>query len=204
MLPLTGRPDLLPGEPATELRQKPRHYLQAPRAFARAAPDQGRPGIFDLAISSRLEALLAEIWRLAAHPTSADPVEQVLPPTLTRMFAAATRRASAIPRNHLCHVALPQPVSSLLAGYRLAMSKTPSPVHMIGLALSLAVTVFVIDDVEFPCSPRGTAKESNFCQVAEAGNGLDPALDADLPDPPTAARPEASVFDPGRFDFHGV
>jgi len=43
-------------------------------------------------------------------------------------------------------------VSALLAGYGMAGSKRPSWVHIAGFALSLAGTVFVIYDIEFPRS----------------------------------------------------
>ena len=54
-------------------------------------------------------------------------------------------------------------VSALLAGYGMAASKRPSWVHMIGFALSLAATVFVIYDIEFPRS--GLIRVDQFDQV---------------------------------------
>jgi hypothetical protein len=45
----------------------------------------------------------------------------------------------------------------------MAASKTPSWLHMIGFALSLAATVFVIYDIEFPRS--GLIRVDQFDQV---------------------------------------
>jgi hypothetical protein len=41
-------------------------------------------------------------------------------------------------------------VSSLLAGYGMAGSKTHSWIHIFGFALVMAMTVFVILDIEYP------------------------------------------------------
>jgi hypothetical protein len=118
----------------------------------------------------RSEALQSRIWQIAIDPNHsqrAESVDQVLLPTLTGMFAVARARNS-IGQRHPPEIIYAMLfgltlVSSLLAGYGMAASKSPSWLHMMGFALSLAGTVFVICDVEFPRS--GLIRVDTFDQV---------------------------------------
>jgi hypothetical protein len=114
--------------------------------------------------------LQAEIWQTAitpGHARSAGTVEQVLLPTLTTMFAVAKARNSAGQRHppEIIFVMLfgLTLVSALLAGYGMAASKTPSWLHMVGFAFSVAATVFVIYDIDFPHS--GLLRLDPFDQI---------------------------------------
>jgi hypothetical protein len=120
----------------------------------------------------RSEALQAEIWRIASHPghaIRADSVDQVLLPTLTSMFAIA-KASNSVGQRHppeiifvtLFGLTL---VSVLLAGYGMAGSKRPSWAHLARFALSLAGTVFVIYDIEFPRTgpDLGRSVRPGFC-----------------------------------------
>jgi hypothetical protein len=75
-------------------------------------------------------------------------------PALNQMFDIATARTVAA-RTHspfiifymLGGLAL---VSSLLAGIAMAAGKSRSWIHMLGFALIMSVTIYVILDLEFP------------------------------------------------------
>jgi hypothetical protein len=152
--------DLLKPVARTQLRDKLREYLDA-RLQASRQPRLIESGQEVMAsdVVKRSEALQAQIWRTATdpgHALRADSVDQVLLPSLTSMFAVAKSRNSVGQRHppEIIFVMLfgLTLVSALLAGYGMAASKKPSWVHMIGFALSLAATVFVIYDIEFPRS----------------------------------------------------
>ena len=163
--------DLLSPEARSAFRDTLRQYLNARVEVSR------HPRLIDWGQEflppddvARSEALQSKIWQIAIDPNHtqrAESVEQVLLPTLTSMFAVARARNSIGQRHPpeiiygmLFGLTL---VSSLLAGYGMAASKTPSWVHMVGFALSLAGTVFVICDVEFPRS--GLIRVDMFDQV---------------------------------------
>ncbi len=61
-------------------------------------------------------------------------------------------------------------VSFLLAGYGMVANQTPSWTHMIGFALSLAATVFVIRDIEYPRSGRIRIDRLDHVLVNALGN----------------------------------
>src|SRR5262245_8151760 len=163
--------DLLQAEARAALRDKLRQYLQA-RVDVAHQPRLIEGGQEFLASDSvrRGEALQAEIWQVATDPNHArrtESVDQVLLPTLTQMFTVARIRNSAGQRHppEIIFVMLfgLTLVSALLAGYGMAASKRPSWVHMIGFAVSLAITVFVICDIEYPRS--GLIRVDNFDHV---------------------------------------
>jgi hypothetical protein len=121
-------------------------------------------------VMKRSQALKAEIWRTASdasHAIKGESVDQVLLPTLTSLFAVANAR-NAVGQRHPPEIIFVMLfgltlVSALLAGYGMAGSKRPSWVHMAGFALSLAGTVFVIYDIEYPRS--GLIRVDQFDQV---------------------------------------
>jgi hypothetical protein len=152
--------DLLQPSARALFRDRLRQYLQA-RLEASRQPRliEGGQEVLTSDVVKRSEALQAEIWRTANNPNHAiraESVDQVLLPTLTSLFAVAKARNSVGQRHppEIIFVMLfgLTLVSALLAGYGMAGSKRPSWVHMAGFALSLAGTVFVIYDIEFPRS----------------------------------------------------
>ena len=163
--------DLLQPAGRAQLRDKLREYLDA-RLQASRHPRliEGGQEVLTSGVVKRSEALQAQIWQTATdpkHALRAESVDQVLLPTLTGMFAAAKSR-NAVGQRHPPEIIFVMLfgltlISALLAGYGMAASKRPSWVHMIGFALSLAATVFVIYDIEFPRS--GLIRVDQFDQV---------------------------------------
>jgi hypothetical protein len=162
--------DLLQPAARTQLRDKLREYLDA-RLQASRHPRliEGGQEVLTSDVVKRGEALQAQIWHIATDPSHArkGDADKVLLSTLTGMFAVAKSRNEAGQRHppEIIFVMLfgLTLVSALLAGYGMAASKKPSWVHMIGFALSLAATVFVIYDIEFPRS--GLIRVDQFDQV---------------------------------------
>ena len=154
-----------------QLRDKLREYLDARlRASRHPRLIEGGQEALPSDVVKRSEALQAQIWHIAtdaSHALKGDSVDKVLLSTLTGMFAVAKSRNEAGQRHppEIIFVMLfgLTLVSALLAGYGMAASKRPSWVHMIGFALSLAATVFVIYDIEFPRS--GLIRVDQFDQV---------------------------------------
>jgi hypothetical protein len=146
------RLDLLPPASQPELRGLFRRYLDLRLAVYQKLPDLAAA----LADLDKANALQSEIWSraVAACQQSPSPVSAQLIPALNQMFdISATRTAAA--RMHppaiifilLGVLAL---MSSLLAGYAMAGGKTRSWIHLLGFALIMATTVYVILDLEFP------------------------------------------------------
>ena len=146
------RLDLLPLAAQPELRDLFRRYVDLRLAVYQKLPDLAAA----LADLDKANALQGVIWSnaVAASQQSPTPLAAQLIPALNQMFdIAATRTAAA--RMH------PPPIifvllgvlalmSSLLAGYAMAGGKTRSWIHLIGFALIMATTVYVILDLEFP------------------------------------------------------
>ena len=152
--------DLLTPEARPKLRDGLRRYLEARLEVSRQ-PRLIEGGQEFLASGSvqKSDALQTEIWRIATDPAHAqrpESVDQVLLPSLTGMFAVARGRNSVGQRHppEIIYAMLfvLTLVGSLLAGYGMGASKTPSVLHMVGFALSLSATVFVICDLEYPRS----------------------------------------------------
>jgi hypothetical protein len=146
------RLDLLPAAAQPELHDLFRAYLDARLSVYRQLPD------IEAAHSeiARANALQGEIWNraTAACRESANPLTAQLIPALNEMFDIASTR-TAVSQIHppaiifmlLGVLAL---TSSMLAGYAMAGGKSRSWIHMLGFALILATTVYVILDLEFP------------------------------------------------------
>ena len=146
------RLDLLPAAAQPELRDLFRRYVDLRLAVYEKLPDLAAA----LADLDKANTLQGVIWSraVAAFQQSPTPVVAQLIPALNQMFdIAATRTAAA--RMH------PPPIifvllgvlalmSSLLAGYAMAGGKARSWIHMVGFALIMATTVYVILDLEFP------------------------------------------------------
>ena len=163
--------DLLQPDGRSAFRGRLRQYLSA-RLEASRLPRVIAGGQEFLAAEPvrRSEALQSEIWQSVIdlnRTQKSESVDQVLLPSLNSMFAVARARNSA-GRRHPPEIIYAMLfgltlASSLLAGYGMAATKTPSWTHMIGFALALASTVFVISDIEFPRS--GLIRVDMFDQV---------------------------------------
>jgi len=147
------RLDMLPQSVQPALRESFRHYVDARLAVYRKLPDL-QAAKEELA---RATALQGEIWSqaVAACRTDAPPSAAILLlPALNEMIDITTVRTVAA-RTHapvpifaiLAALAL---VASLLAGHGMAGTSTRSWLHMLAFAAAMAMTLYVILDLEFP------------------------------------------------------
>ena len=148
------RLDLLPVDAQPGLREKFRQYLDARLEVYRKIPDMAAVNE-EMAKANRLQV---EIWRqsVAASraPGAAAAAPLLLLPALNAMIDITTTRTMAMQIHPpvvifalLFGLAL---ASSLLVGYGMATSKTRNWLHMLGLAFVMAVSVYVILDIEYP------------------------------------------------------
>jgi hypothetical protein len=148
------RLDLLLTEAQPALREHFRRYVDARLEVYRKLPDLAAAQEA-LATSTTLQG---EIWRQAVAAVLAESAPpqapQVLLPALNVMIDITTTQTMA-PRMHpplvifvlLFGLAL---VASLLAGYGMASSKARRWLHMLSFAVVIAVSIYVILDLEFP------------------------------------------------------
>jgi len=158
------RLDLLPAPAQPALRAKFREYLQARLDAYRALPDlpAARSAL------ARAATLQDEIWVLAIAGSRPEPGSRVVVlPALNEMFDIMTTRTEAA-RAHppiiilvlLIVLAL---VSAVLVGEAMAASPTRSWTHMAAFALMIALTIWVIIDLEYP--RQGLIRLAHFDQV---------------------------------------
>jgi hypothetical protein len=147
------RLDLLPAAAQPELRAKFRTYTEERMAVYRVLPDIEASD----ARAARATALQTEIWNdaLAALRGAPPQASLLLVPALNDMIDITTTRAIAL-RTHTPPVILAALVvltliCSLLVGYGLAGGKPfATNLHMIGFALMMTVTLYVILDLDHP------------------------------------------------------
>jgi hypothetical protein len=147
------RLDLLPAAAQPALRDKFRKYVDARMATYRALPDIEASNLH----AARANALQAEIWNgsLAALRNAAPQASLLFVPALNDMIDITTTRAIAL-RTHTPLVILGALVAltlicSLLVGYGLAGGKPfATNLHMMGFALMMTVTIYVILDLDHP------------------------------------------------------
>lgn len=159
------RLDLLPEPARSRLRDKLRRYLDSRLETYRRLPD---------AEAAREElgrsiAMQGEIWTEAVEALKAaePPATIVLIPALNDMFDIVTTRTAAM-RAHppnvlfamLVAVAL---VSAVLVGHGMALNPTRRRLHMLAYAGVLALTLYVIVDLEYP--RLGLIRVDDFDQV---------------------------------------
>ena len=147
------RLDLLPPAARANLQDQFRKYVDARLDVYRDVTDT-------VATQSRLAhvgELQLEIWRqtLEACPSATASSERMLLiPALNQMFDIATARTLAgrmhPPRVIFTMLAVLIIMSSLLAGFGMAQSARRSWLHIGSLALMLAITFYVIVDLEHP------------------------------------------------------
>jgi hypothetical protein len=147
------RLDLLPAAAQPALRDKFRSYTEARMAVYRALPDLAASS----AHAARADALQAEIWSgsLAALRNAPPQASLLVVPALNDMIDITTTRAISL-RTHtppiiLAALGMLTLVCALLVGYGLAGGKPfATNLHMIGFAVMMTVTIYVILDLDHP------------------------------------------------------
>jgi len=146
------RLDMLPAAAQPALRESFRNYLDARLAVYRKLPDIEAAKV-ELA---RATALQGEIWTqaVAACREAAQPPFMLVLPALNQMIDITTTRTMATqmhpPMIIFVMLAALALASAILAGYGMAASQTRSWVHILAFAAIMAVTVYIIVDLEHP------------------------------------------------------
>ena len=146
------RLDLLPPAAVANLQGLFRQYLDSRLETHRKLPDI--PAAAELAVSIQLQN---QIWTNAAaacRAAGSSPAHMLLLPALNNMFDIATTRI-AVMRMHplliiFAMLGLLSLAASLLAGYGMARDRERSWTHILGFAAVMAITVYVITDIEYP------------------------------------------------------
>lgn len=147
------RVDLLSADAQPAMRELFRRYLDSRIETYRKLPDMDAARV-ELRNTAGLQA---EIWALAvssSQSTGSGHVPMLILPALNSMFDTATSRTEAS-KMHPPHIivamlAVLALASSLFAGYDMASRHSWISLHPIAFALVLAVTVYVIIDLEYP------------------------------------------------------
>lgn len=147
------RLDLLPAGAQPALREKFHRYAETRIAVYHALPDIDASN----AHAARAAALQSEIWAgaIAALKDAQPQASLLVLPALNDMIDITTTRAVAL-RTHtppviLVTLGVLSLVCSLLIGYGLAGGKPFGMIlHMLGFALVLTVTIYVILDLDHP------------------------------------------------------
>ncbi|HKS28590.1 MAG TPA: hypothetical protein VJS44_12250 [Pyrinomonadaceae bacterium] len=159
--------DLLPPEAQPPLRDKFRQYVDSRLEAYRRMPDIAAAKV-EL---ERSKTLQNDIWTqavTATRDTGYQPVALQILPAISKMVNISTQRTVAIqmhpPTIIFVMLAGLMLIGSLLAGYGMASRKSRSWVHTIAFAVILALTFYVIRDLEFPRLP-GLVGLNNFDNV---------------------------------------
>lgn len=148
------RIQLLPTSAQPSLRESFRRYLDARVELYRKLPDLTAAR----AVLPKVAALQAEIWTQAVtacpRAESGSSACVLLLPALNQMIDITTTRAAAAEIHPpaiifvmLIALAL---ATALLAGYNLSDGHTRKWLPMLGFAAAIAVTIYVILDIEYP------------------------------------------------------
>jgi hypothetical protein len=146
------RLDLLNADARARLQEKLRRYVDSRIATYRKLPDV----IAAEAELARSEAMQNDIWSDAvASARDLPQATMLLLPALNAMIDITGIRTAASLYMHppvivfamLCLLAL---LCSLLAGYGMAGTKDRDWLHLMGFAAIMALTVYVILDLEYP------------------------------------------------------
>jgi prepilin signal peptidase PulO-like enzyme (type II secretory pathway) len=147
------RLDLLPADAQKTLRGYFQRYVEVRLEAYRKLPDVAAA----MKEIERGAALQRKIWQtaVAACQKESQPVaSMLLLPALNQMIDITTTRTMAAqihpPLIVFIMLAVTALASALLAGYSMAGGKTRSWVHTIAFAAIMAVTLFVILDIEYP------------------------------------------------------
>ena len=147
------RINVLPASAQPALRELFRQYLDSRLETYRKLPDFAAAQA-ELAHSLQLQG---EIWSNAVEAcrdSGSQPAHMLLLPALNAMFDITTTRTEAL-KNHppsiiFAMIGVLSLGASLLAGYGMAGGKLRSWVHIVGFAAVMALTIYVIVDIEYP------------------------------------------------------
>jgi hypothetical protein len=147
------RLDLLPDEAQPMLREEFRRYVDARIEYFRYILDFKTARAAD----RRVHALQDQIWKDVVAATADGPDSRatlLLVPAVNEMIDVTTEHEAAL-RTHVPLALLGLLVilafgTSFFAGLGMAKQRRPSRVHMIAFALTVAVTAYVILNLEFP------------------------------------------------------
>ena len=160
------RLDLLPAESRARAQGLFRQYLDSRLATYRKLPDTAA-AMEELANSNRLQQ---KIWNEAVAGSgqeSAPPTRMLLLPALNQMIDITTTRTMATqmhpPGVIFAMLFLLALAGSLLAGYGMASSTRRNWIHLLGFAVTLAIAVYIILDLEYP--RLGLIRVDRFDQV---------------------------------------
>jgi hypothetical protein len=148
------RLDLLPAGAQPTLREEFKQYVEYRLDIFRKLSDV-RAATAELDVATKLQG---KIWSQAVAASQAQGASPAAPmlllPALNQMIDITTTRTMALQLHPpliifgmLFLVAL---ASALLAGYAMAGGKDRKWLHVMGFALVIALTVYVILDIEFP------------------------------------------------------
>ena len=148
------RLDLLPASRQPALRESFRQYLDSRLEVYRKLPDV-QAAKAELARATELQG---EIWSqavAASHEEGASSAARILLlPALNQMIDITTTRTMAFqlhpPLMIFAILFLVALASALLAGYGMAGGKSRRWLHVIGFGAVMAISVYVILDIEFP------------------------------------------------------
>ena len=169
------RIDLLPAAAQPKLRDTMRHYVDARIATYRKLPDVAAAR----AEVTRSQALQNELWAQAVAavrlPDSRPGAELLVMPALNSMFDVTTVRLVATqihPPNIIYAMLIGLALAAaLLSGYQSAVEKAHDWVHRLGFAAIIALTVYVIIEIEHPRA--GWVRIDAIDQVlVDARNGM--------------------------------
>jgi hypothetical protein len=147
------RINLLPEVAQPAVRAKVRQYLESRLETYRRLPDL-EAAYAELANSKRIQD---EIWFASVagcRESDVPACNMLLLPALNSMFDIVTTRTEASkihpPPIIFAMIIVLSLASALLAGYGMGDSKTRSWLHIIGFSTVMALTVYVIIDIEYP------------------------------------------------------
>ena len=145
------RIDLLPAEVQPEMRNLFRHYTDARIAAFASLPDVIG---FQRGVDSAV-ALQDGMWSRAVAATSGQTGPQLLVlPALNEMFDMANTRTMSTrvhqPEAIFYLLVILSLCCSFLAGYGMADPDGRDWVHLIGFAAAIAISVYVVYDLEYP------------------------------------------------------
>ena len=147
------RIDVLPDRVQPALRDLFRQYLDARLDTYRKLPDVAAANV-ELARSRAVQTAIWSYATAACRDSGSQPAHMLLLPALNPMFDIATTRVEAMsihpPLIIFAMIGVLSLAAALLAGYGMAGSKSPSWVHAAAFAGVMALTVYVIVDIEYP------------------------------------------------------
>lgn len=147
------RLDLLPDQDRDKARGHFRRYLDTVLETSRDLSNEKS----SMASLARLNAIQQEIWDHLVDVTKRDrslPLAQAVLPPANEMFDLGNSRLLAS-RQHppiavFAMLGALVLVSGLFAGFGMAKSDHQSPLHVIGFATIMALSIYLILDIEFP------------------------------------------------------